>query len=260
MCWAPLPRVRALANVFLARLVREARYLMSTSFEAYCAQWAQRLGPLTEGCVVPGQVEFFQGLLGENPQIRKIIEIGQNGGHSTAVFLSARPDTIVMSFDIASWDYVIPSAHMLQELWPGRHCLTVGDSIVTVPAARPAVPDFDMAFVDGYHFGDHPRLDMINALDWLRPGGVVVLDDTNYQDVAAAWDCCVAEGRVQLVASGTAEDRCWKIGTKVGDAPPLPTQEAEAPRQTLPADWVAQLSIQARFALHSRYESEVIAW
>ena len=62
-----------------------------------------------EGYLSPVQASFFHALLLARPEVRSIMEIGFNAGHSSHAFLAARPDTTVVSFDLGTHSYVRPA-------------------------------------------------------------------------------------------------------------------------------------------------------
>ena len=68
-----------------------------------------------------------------NPWVKTICEVGFAGGHSTVVYLAAKPDTRVYSFDDAAKGQATNAAEQfIQARYPGRLTLTRGDSTVTV--------------------------------------------------------------------------------------------------------------------------------
>ena len=50
---------------------------------------------------VPGQIAFLRRTV-SSPSIKRVMEIGFNGGHSAELFLSSNLDVEVVSFDIVS--------------------------------------------------------------------------------------------------------------------------------------------------------------
>lgn len=168
------------------------------------------------------QVAYVTDLLRRHPDIRTILEIGFNGGLSAAAMLEARDDTTVVSFDIGRWEYVRDAKALVDEKFPGRHTLVVGDSVDTVPRFDPARKGtFDLAFIDGGHEAPVPAADIRNTLEFLKPGALVLVDDYcaayGRHGVIDAYDDAVAQGWYETVEGpfeGT-ERRGWIVARKV---------------------------------------------
>ena len=132
-----------------------------------------------EGFLGREQAAWFGRLLAENAAITRIIEVGFNAGHSSYVFLGARDDITVVSFDLGLHGYVTPAKQYVDRMFPRRHTLVIGDSRETLPRYRADHPDavFDLAFVDGGHDYDVARADLVNILPMVSPSGLIVMDD-----------------------------------------------------------------------------------
>jgi predicted O-methyltransferase YrrM len=184
-----------------------------------------------EGYLSPAQAAFFRNLLLDRPEVTSILEIGFNGGHSSYEFLASRPDTTVVSFDLGEHKYVHRAKRLIDEEFPGRHTLILGDSRETVPAYQAAHPDarFDLAFVDGGHEYDVASADVRNCQPLVAPGGLVVMDDLlAWRDCGAgpvqAWQEAQREGiiREQLLlqdgepvdaVTRKASTSAWALGS-----------------------------------------------
>jgi predicted O-methyltransferase YrrM len=132
-----------------------------------------------EGFLRLDQANYLHDLIVQNPSVRTVLEIGFNAGHSSYVFLEARPDVQVVSFDLGEHGYVSAAKEFIDKKFPGRHQLVVGDSTVTVPQFQLTYPDavFDLAFVDGGHDYEVAIADLRNCQRLVAPGGLVVMDD-----------------------------------------------------------------------------------
>jgi predicted O-methyltransferase YrrM len=132
-----------------------------------------------EGFLRLDQASYLHNLLVHNPSVRTVLEIGFNAGHSSYVFLEARPDVQVVSFDLGEHGYVSAAKEFIDKKFPGRHQLVMGDSTVTVPQFRERCPDavFDLAFVDGGHDYEVAIADLRNCQPLVAAGGLVVMDD-----------------------------------------------------------------------------------
>jgi hypothetical protein len=165
-----------------------------------------------EGFLRLDQAHYLHNLVVRNPGVHTVLEIGFNAGHSSFVFLEARPDVQVVSFDLGEHGYVSSAKDFIDKRFPGRHQLVLGDSTVTVPQYRQANPEaaFDLTFVDGGH--DYPVAiaDLRNCQPLAAPDGLVVMDDLLHWrswgvGPVRAWDEVCAEGIVtpiELVQDG----------------------------------------------------------
>lgn len=159
---------------------------------------------------------------------RRIAEIGFNVGFSALAFLESSAHATVVSFELNERRAVLLAKGFIDERYPGRHELVIGDSLETLPryaGQRPHV--FDLVFVDGGHSKEIADSDIRHACDLARPGGLVIVDDVIPwfpwgKGPYAAWNDAVAagllepvelrlDGRVvtELTAPG---DRAWAIG------------------------------------------------
>jgi predicted O-methyltransferase YrrM len=174
-----------------------------------------------EGQSVPKQIEFFQTFLREHAEIQQILEIGFNGGLSAATFLSSRDDVQLVSFDLGRHPYVSTAKEVIEEVFPGRHRLILGDSRQTLPAFLASEPvarhAYDLVYVDGGHVDPVPASDLSYARQLLKPAGWVILDDYcpkfGGHGVCSAWDAALAAREfVQVGPAHTVGDRGWVCG------------------------------------------------
>jgi predicted O-methyltransferase YrrM len=132
-----------------------------------------------EGFIKLEQARYLHELVVNQPAVRTVLEIGFNAGHSSYVFLDARPDVQVVSFDLGEHSYVSRAKEFIDKKFPGRHELILGDSMVTVPRYARANPEaaFDLAFIDGGHDYEVAIADLRNCHQLVVQDGLVVLDD-----------------------------------------------------------------------------------
>ena len=125
--------------------------------------------------------KFFVDLLEKNPQVRHIGEIGFNAGHSSQLFLNARKNIKVTSFDIMLHPYVYDAKEYIDLYYPGRHVLIPGNSKVSVPQFYSENPDvkFDLVFVDGCHKYGAALSDILTMRPFAHKNTLLVLDDVN---------------------------------------------------------------------------------
>jgi predicted O-methyltransferase YrrM len=132
----------------------------------------------TEGSSSPEQHDYLRQLV-RRSSAQLVGEIGFNAGFSSLAFLSASPDVRVISFDIGCYEVVRHAKEFLDERYPGRHELVIGDSTMSVPkygAEHPSV-SFDIVFIDGGHDCETVRADIANLKVISHPGTSVVIDD-----------------------------------------------------------------------------------
>lgn len=130
--------------------------------------------------------------------IKNMIEIGFNAGHSAACFLAAMPkDGSLLCFDLGEHVYMKPCFSAIQEKYPQLKEVIVGDSKITLNEYAENNPEkrefFDCIHVDGAHdetvFSDAMVSDYL-----LKPGGILILDDINYPPVGQTLEKCLDKG------------------------------------------------------------------
>lgn len=189
------------------------------TLDAFKTEQAKRY-TILEGSLIDDQAKYISEFLVQHPDVKRIMEIGFNGGYGSACFLAARSDITVVSLDIGRWDYVKDAKKLIDEYYPGRHTLVIGDSTQTLPKYQIGQGEpFDLVFIDGGHHTPVPQLDIKNSLPLLRPNGFILMDDYctmhGSNGVIAAWDECVRDGRVkQVYVTQKDAERGWALGTK----------------------------------------------
>lgn len=139
---------------------------------------------------VPKQREFLKEIV-SRPEIKTVVEIGFNSGHSASWFLANNPSVSVHSFDIGNWRCVTKGKAVIDALYPNRHSLILGDSCRTVPEFSRANPDkkFDLIFIDGGHMYDVAQADVRNCFSLAHKDSIVVMDDiVRRGDWLAQWN------------------------------------------------------------------------
>ncbi|CAN5554247.1 hypothetical protein BH09ACT8_BH09ACT8_18780 [soil metagenome] len=184
--------------------------------------------PPTEGSTSSDELLYLAGAV-ERTGARMIGEIGFNAGFSTSAFLSANPDTRVVSFDLGEHAYTRTAKKLIDKKFPGRHTLICGDSTKTVPDYRSKNPDlyFDLAFIDGGHDYDVAIADIMNMKAFCTPKSAVVIDDLTPwlswgEGPFRAWTEAIEQGAVhqeELFKDGKPVDvmeppgkRSWALG------------------------------------------------
>ncbi len=171
--------------------------------------------PFVEGFTSPQQAAQLEEFLVAHPEITTIGEIGFNVGMSSSVFLNVRETTRVISFDLGEWSYVGKQKALIDQLWPNRHTLLIGDSRQSVPQLHTLHPEplFDFVFVDGGHQGDVPYRDVLNMLPLLKEGGIICIDDVcdepYAQTVVQTYTRLVKEQKVEHIVHYKSGLRGW---------------------------------------------------
>lgn len=114
--------------------------------------------------------------------VKSVLEIGFNGGHSSELFLKTKEKLTVTSFDIGIHDYLKVGKDYIDIKFPKRHDLVLGNSLKTIPDYSTQNPDkkFDLIFIDGGHTYDIAYGDLINCKKLAHENTIVIMDDTIY--------------------------------------------------------------------------------
>jgi len=137
-----------------------------------------------------------------------VMEIGFNAGHSAETFLLNNPTLKLTSFDIGQHIYLTHGKQYIDEKFPGRHTLIIGDSTQTLPRFIQDNSDtkFDLLFIDGGHDYAVSKSDMINCLKLANTGSIIIMDDTTYTPGwAAAWTVGPTRVWVEAEADGSVQ-------------------------------------------------------
>ncbi|WP_165436108.1 class I SAM-dependent methyltransferase [Amycolatopsis suaedae] len=157
--------------------------------------------PVYEGGASVAEATYLRDLA-RSSESAVVAEIGFNVGFSAIAFLESSAEVRVVSFELDLRRSVELAKDFVDERYPGRHELIVGDSARTVPGY--SGQSCDLLFVDGGHDYDIAYADIVNGRGITRPGGLVVVDDLvpwypwgtgPYQ----AWQEAVARGYVEPV-------------------------------------------------------------
>jgi len=111
---------------------------------------------------------------------KNILEIGFNAGHSTDLFLSQNKESSVLSFDIGEHNYVQVAKKYIDNIYPNRHKLVLGDSTQTIPKYITDIK-YDLIFIDGGHSYNIAKADIINCKKFSHKDTIVIMDDTMYK-------------------------------------------------------------------------------
>lgn len=119
----------------------------------------------------------------KNKNIKNVMEIGFNAGHSANTFLSSNKNIHLTSFDIGEHKYVQHAKKYIDTQYPGRHELILGDSTKTIPnyIKNNKHKKFDIIFIDGGHAYNIAKSDLMNCRHLAKANKtIVIMDDTTF--------------------------------------------------------------------------------
>lgn len=174
------------------------------------------------------QGEYINNLpkkAGANPL--EVMEIGFNAGHSALFFLFGNANITLVSFDIGEHKYVEIGKRFIDNLFPQRHRLIIGNSLVTVPAYSQDNPkkQFDIILIDGDHSYEGALKDIKNCKKLSGPSTILLMDDIVHDDAlqrswsegpTKAWNDAIKGGIVKELESFTLKSgRGFAVGQYV---------------------------------------------
>ena len=135
---------------------------------------------------------------------KNIMEIGFNAGHSADLFLSIDQNIKVTSFDIGVNKYVDYGKKFIDNKYPGRHSLILGDSKKTIPDFFQGNSNikFDLIFIDGDHSEVGAISDLFNCKKLSHSETIVVMDDTRNEEPMASWNINVNKAWQKCISAG----------------------------------------------------------
>jgi predicted O-methyltransferase YrrM len=126
---------------------------------------------------VPQQVKDLIELTSK-PNIN-VLEIGFNAGHSADIFLKNNKTLKLTSIDIGNHDYVRTGKQYIDDYYPNRHLLIIGNSLSALPTlAKNYNAKYDVIFIDGGHDYDVAKGDLDNCFWLSHEDTIVIMDDT----------------------------------------------------------------------------------
>lgn len=144
---------------------------------------------ILEGHVAGVQAEQFRAFLKSHPEIKSIMEIGLNGGHSADIFFETCPNIEkFISFDIAYWPYVKSIVEYFTLKHKNVFGFVEGDSKNTIPAFAMNYHDskFDLIFIDGNHTYEGCINDITNCKALAHKNTFLLIDDYSYSPTVRA--------------------------------------------------------------------------
>lgn len=142
----------------------------------------------------------------------KVMEIGFNAGHSALFFLYGNSNVRMVSFDIGVHKYIEIGKRYIDQLFPQRHNLILGNSLKTIPAYTNQHPSekFDIILIDGDHSYEGALEDIKNCKALCKSNTILIMDDVVHNDEfqrswsegpTKAWNSAIADGMVKELES-----------------------------------------------------------
>jgi predicted O-methyltransferase YrrM len=147
----------------LDKYLKDKGYLY---FEGYCQTCEDEVNVLKE--------------LVKKDNIKNVLEIGFNAGHSACLFLENNKQCNVVSFDIGYHEYLKSAKEFIDIQYTNRHTLILGDSTKTIPVYENNGLLYDLIFIDGGHDYNVATQDLLNCKRFAHKDTIVVMDDTVY--------------------------------------------------------------------------------
>lgn len=107
-----------------------------------------------------------------------LLEIGFNAGHSSNLILEST-NLDMVSFDLGYHDYLKYGKEFIDQKFPGRHLLIIGDSTKSLPnyLKQHGEKKFDILFIDGGHDYEIAKQDLENCKHFAHSNTIVIMDD-----------------------------------------------------------------------------------
>jgi predicted O-methyltransferase YrrM len=161
---------------------------------------------ITEGYTQQND-ELINQLINLSKDKKKILEIGFNAGHSADMFLSNNTKNAkVLSFDIGEHEYMHHGKEYIDNKFPGRHTLVIGDSTKTIPVYKQNSV-YDLIFIDGGHSYSIAKADLMNSARFADKNTIVIMDDTRYDEsLVQDYTTGPTKAWVEGIADGTIKE------------------------------------------------------
>jgi hypothetical protein len=182
---------------------------ISKEFETYCGDLEQIVRstgePLEGNCVYyhhslikfdklyNKQLNLKTVAMYNNKPNTKICEIGFNAGHSALLMMLHAPHANYTFFDLGEHSYTRPCFEYVKSkaMNPDKISIHYGDSRTEIPkwiaAHSDQVGTFDIVHVDGGHIESCVVSDTAMAILLVKPGGIVIVDDTNAPQILGCY-------------------------------------------------------------------------
>jgi predicted O-methyltransferase YrrM len=167
----------------------------------YCHRHHARVGSLTPPDPRRSwKREYLRRCVGE---IRTLLEVGFNAGHSAAIALLGNPDLDVVAVDLARHSYTRVCAEILSESFPGRIVFHWGDSTSVLDSSEGLkAAEFGLVHIDGGHSKDVFRHDLNWWISSSQPGSKLLVDDAYVPHIKGSLEMEVVAERIRGFSSG----------------------------------------------------------
>ena len=158
------------------------------------------------------QIELLKKII-SNYYIKNVLEIGFNAGHSAEIFLKNNKQVNLTSFDLGYHDYTLSGKRYIDDTYPNRHTLILGDSLIQVPKYSEN-KKFDIIFIDGGHAYNVAYMDIVNCKKFAHDNTIIIMDDTFFpitnlnhtHDPTLAWIDVIKQNIVLPITNITYDD------------------------------------------------------
>lgn len=205
-------------DVYANRIINDTNPI---TLDSYLGIYNFKLSPLhsanNEGYMSDAQKKQFAERLRKLPKVKKVAELGLNGGHwMTNLFQNCVNLQHVVSFDINHHRYTAVAVEYFTRFQKNRFSFIEGDSLLSIPKYSSENPNmkFDLIYVDGNHTYSYCLQDIINFRAMATSDTVLWIDDYFVgMGVKPAVDQCVKDGIIQIDKVHHSHDpigeRCW---------------------------------------------------
>lgn len=134
--------------------------------------------------------------------VKHILEIGFNAGHSAALMLTNHANLKYSAIDICMHKYTEPCAALMKQEFGNRFAFFKGDSARAYPFNFREFYDCDMVHIDGGHSLEMFRIDTLNAIFLPRNPNIVrhlLIDDVDLPEVRDELKRFCNEGYLRIV-------------------------------------------------------------
>lgn len=179
------------------------------------------MNPITcdENCgyISPEQKKQFAKQLAQYTHLKRIAEIGFNGGNSAECFFSYCKDLMLFAaFDLSLYPCTRHAVEYFYETYSDRFVFIPGDSLATIPEVSQKFPrlKFDLIYIDGCHDFKWVLGDIVNAKKIAHESTILWIDDLCITDVSEAVKYCEALGFIKIEEAFHSNDpdcgeRAW---------------------------------------------------
>lgn len=171
---------------------------------------------INEGYMSKEQEQIFKQELSQyTKEIRFILEIGLNGGHSAEMFCQAKPDADFYSVDLGHHSYTPVAVDFMTKKYGKRFTYIKGDSTKILPKLirDKILPKFDLIYIDGGHSFKVIKSDLNSCFHLAHKETIVWIDDYRF-DVLNAVNKMVDRGKLKVIkvlSCGKKHPKRWAV-------------------------------------------------